>query len=1071
MSTKYKDYPIYTYDEPATYNDFSGGINTDPSNEHLEKNEMRDCLNMHYSSAALVKRKGASLLCNIECPDELFNIQGVFLFTYRTTYLIIAADGKLYKGFYSPNATIKLSRLPISASVAESLDAYNPLDFTVGLEERIDESINEQHDGFVYVYTINSQGKRVSLSEDYIGEYSKLKDGTVINIGDIVEYNGIKYERLSDTYTLERILPTNEAYWITLDAYNTKYAEQIKTKTDPLSVSYKWITNINNGLVLDSITNTWRLSGTYNEKNQWIPNGSPGLWKERYNSWDYTDAVKYKDEIYICIKPHMNYSDAPETSIYWTKVVEKKELVFQNYKSIEAATYKNKMYIATGTRFVQIELVNNELKAFIVEPYSCNTEEITNIGYNYLSPYPELCRSTRYNQAITSIGGLLAIKNIYGRYTLIPQMNFANSENEEDYYFRWEKKIGNDWYVLYSYEDNLYQLNNNTESIKQNLFTIEVDDADKYQYRCSFAKSFERPDDLATEWNYNKSYKIDDRISVSGIDSNSTKIYRCVKAHTPSKVLWDNISYKESDVKESITKPGYFYKEYLKDSNGNYVINTVLPIFSATTSTRSGNSLYEKQDDGTYKFICYDTSTIIKGDTYWEEEFTEEPILRLDNSKRKFDWIVDEVDGEYFGSATSVLATNLKPEDTFNIIQSCRKIISDGNKFLLYGDKYNSGSWYKTIIDNPGYITQRGSLSFKTNKNEELIKVIPFNGNIIAFANAENVGGSIHLVTGNGDDYDANDGYYSPYRRSTINSSISCDNANTVQVCENIIVFKYFDTLYYISGSELTNEVVSVYSCNDRIKHNNNFVQIPWEDNSCISEVTEDYYALLWKEKYTIDNGDLVLERPAMRVKMYYKIAHEIGNKYYYPWLRDESEYFNVDHIVYIKGKPVYLYNNTLTTFNNEVYTDYNKNYKCLVHFRAEDLNYPKMYKLISNVLIYYHRNQYSKIDFNMIVKNEAGHILLDNSVKRFSIQDLRALKAGDKLIDGEMRLDSTILDSKVFNTDYKFPCLLADTIITAENNKEFSVSSITYNYTATDTPDTTAYDMYADILRPKEVR
>ena len=182
------------------------------------------------------------------------------------------------------------------------------------------------------------------------------------------------------------------------------------------------------------------------------------------------------------------------------------------------------MYIATGTRFVQIELINNELKASVVEPYSCNTEEITNIGYNYLSPYPELCRSTRYNQAITSIGGLLAIKNIYGRYTLIPQMNFANSENEEDYYFKWEKKVGNDWYVLYSYEDNLYQLNNNTESIKQNLFTIEVDDADKYQYRCSFAKSFERPNDLATEWNYNKTYKDDDRISISGIDSNSTKI-------------------------------------------------------------------------------------------------------------------------------------------------------------------------------------------------------------------------------------------------------------------------------------------------------------------------------------------------------------------------------------------------------------------------------------------------------------------------------------------------------------------------------------------------------------------
>ena len=204
---------------------------------------------------------------------------------------------------------------------------------------------------------------------------------------------------------------------------------------------------------------------------------------------------------------------------------------------------------------------------------------------------------------------------------------------------------------------------------------------------------------------------------------------------------------------------------------------------------------------------------------------------------------------------------------------------------------------------------------------------------------------------------------------------------------------------------------------------------------------------------------------------MYYKLGTQQNEKIVFPWLRDESQYFNIDHIVYIKGKPVYLYNNTLTTFNEEVYTDYDKNYKCIVHFRGEDLNYPKMYKLINNVLIYYHRNQYSKLDFNLLVKNEAGHKLLDSSVKKFSINDLRALKAGEKVIDGDIRLDSTILDSKVFNTDYKFPCLLADSIITAENDKEFSISSITYNYTTSETPDTTSYDLYTNILRPKEVK
>lgn len=50
------------------------------------------------------------------------------------------------------------------------------------------------------------------------------------------------------------------------------------------------------------------------------------------------------------------------------------------------------------------------------------------------------------------------------------------------------------------------------------------------------------------------------------------------------------------------------------------------------------------------------------------------------------------------------------------------------------------------------------------------------------------------------------------------------------------------------------------------------------------------------------------------------------------------------------------------------------------------------------------------------------------------------------------------------------FPCLLVDTTITAENDKEFSISSVTYNYTTSEPPDMTSYDLYANILRPKEV-
>lgn len=1109
---KYKDYPVYTYDEPATYSDFSGGINTDPSNEHLQPNEMRDCLNMHYSSAALVKRKGASLLCTIECEEELFNIQGVFLFTYKITYIIIASDGKLYKGIYSPLAKIRLTKLPILIPQKYSSQAFDPTDVSVGLQEMLFNKKGTKHDGYIYTYLSSKSGDIALTSDNYKGDFINACEKG-ISVGDIVTYDNGYYKFTPpssvDPDTLFRtITPTSEyntektPYWTKLSAYNEMFKNDIALGIDPVSYYYKKDLT-KSGLELDAKSGGFKVLSTAAEKQKDILT----KWYPHETIWKYGSVVYYNDAVYICTATHASNICAPykesQSYSYWEKLIQQKELIFQNHDNIESATHNNKLYIATGTRFVVVELQTNELVAHTVLPYSCSANEVINIGYNFLSPYPEACLETRYNQVITSISNILVTKTIYGRYILQPQMTFAQGESEKDYYFKWEKKVQDEWVTVYSYKNNTYKdytykyiedidgpyalqdsnyvfykdtmgtvqrYSKQIDSFsikKHDLFTIEVDDADKYQYRVSFAKSFENYTDMLPEWDYNKTYHKGDMVSVL-TPTGSTEVYTCVTTHTPSKVLWDNCIYELTEKELTNNISGYYSESYKQDSEGNYINLTSQPIFSPSTSTRTGVSYYQKTEDG-FEFVCYDTSTIIKGTVFWEQTFTEEPILT--EKGVEYDWIVNKVDGSYFGQSVSVLASDLEINDTFTCIQTCKKITADGNKFLLYDDRYNSGSWYKTIIDNPTYITQRGSLSFKTNKNETLIKVIPFNGVLIAFANADNVGGSIHMITGNGDDWDDQSGYYSPYRRTTINVNVSCNNPNTVQVCENILVFKYFDTLYYIAGSELNNEVVSVYSCNDSIRHNNTFIQIPWEDNNCISEVTEDYYALIWKEQYAIDNGDLILERPALKIKMYYKLGVQKNEKIVYPWLRDESEYFNISNIIYLKGKPVYLYNNILITFNSDVYTDFDTIYKCEVHFRGEDLNYPKMTKFINNVLVYYHRNQYSSIDFDLKIRNEAGHILLDSSSKRISLQDLRAIKADETVLQDRLRVDSTILDSKVFNTTYKFPCLLADAIISSTNNKEFSISSITYNYITTETPDQTSYDLYSNILRPKEVK
>lgn len=1000
MPAKIQKYPLYVYDEPQTYEDFSGGINTDPSNEHLTENELRDCLNMTYMSGALVKRKGAKLLCDISCDEDLHNIQGVFLFTYKITYLIIAADGKLYQGFFNEHSTVNLTRLRILKEPKENELLYDPEDLLVGLDEYFEEQTNITHNGFIHTYLLDKAGNIERLPTDkYKGNFYDITSG-IVSVGDIVDYNGSRYQCIKE-FTKDIITLDNQAYWEYLGALSDEEAARMRVlKEWDSNTTFLWHKDV----IVKQIKNT----GT-------DANGNT-IWKMYY---------------YKCIKSHYTYSVYPSDINFFEKITEQKEFIFQNTRKVEAVTYNNKLYIATGTRLIEVYLLFNELRAHPIIPYKCNNTEITHIGFNYMSPYPEYCRETQYNTVTTSIAGLLAVKNIYGSYTLTPQMNFQSGESEIDYLYRWEKRINGNWYVIHTFNSQVpsFEESNGDLSIldKPNLFTINVDDADIFQYRVTFAKSFEASLTNSPEWDYTKDYKEGDTVLVEG-----SKIFKCLKAHNPSdeKIAWED-----------------HYTTF----------QTSTPAYSKTIKLEDGTTSIEAKESV----------------AYWELVLVNE-IVTCYNSEtnkleKRYDLSIDKVAGSYFGQATSVPWTKIQINDTFNKIHTCTKIHLDGNKMLLYDDAYNSGEWFKTIVNNPGYITDRGGLSFKTTKNEAVVKVVAFQGNIIVFANSENTGGSIHMVVGNGDDYDAQDGYYSPYRRSTKNSNISCDNPDTVQICENLLLFKYFDTVYYISASDLSNEVFQVTSCNDRIKLESKDIQIPWDDNSCISEVTKDYYALIWKEKYDVDNGELILIHPAMRVKMYYKMSHQIGNKYFSPWLRDESDYLNVDFILYLKGEPIYLYNNTLLSFSKNVYTDLDKTYPCKIHFRAVDLGYPKIFKLLSSVLVYYHRNQYSNIDFDIESKNEAGHLLLANTEQN-SIQDLRALRVGDIKGTDKIRIDSTILDSKIFNTSYKFPFLIIDTVITSHNNKEFSVSSITYNYTSTDIPDSNPYNLYSSIIRIKEV-
>ena len=1020
MPTRYKDYPIYTYDEPAVYSDFTGGINSDPSNEHLLTNELRDCVNMHYLSGALVKRKGGKKLCNISCDEDLNTIQGIFLFTYKITYIIIAADGKLFQGVFNEDTTIKLNRLYIKKSITNHSYMFDPEDCFTGIPEKQPSELigNTKHDGYIQTVFVNRNTQETYIKNER-GSYYDIASGA-IQIGDVfTETIGLMERQFLCIKDFEK---TYE-YPDELHNWELNYGDVLTDDGE----SFHYINDNDEEVTVNAsdITSTADIAA--------LERYGVYLFKiERLSQWTTRNFCYWQGKFYHCKNPHYNrYGSISDqtlfrdvSNIYQTVFDEQTYLIFQNYKKVEAATLNNKLYIATGTRLIEVYIVEGELRASPISPYLCNYTEITKIGYNYMSPYPELAVASQDNTVTTSISAIKVLKTVGNRYLLQPVMNIQIGDSIDNYYFRWEKYVNGNWYVIIPF---YAQKNSN---LSERYSSIEVDDANQYSYRVTFAKSFELEGEIVEEFDATKSYNINDYVS------NGAHVYKCLQSYDADDMYYPSGEFSLSP---------------------NQII-----VVEGENSVQLGDKVTVWKEVFDYKVYPYLYET------------TEENEERVVHYGTVTDYIVNEVDGEYFGSATSVLFNDdLGISDQYNLIQSCTKILADGQKLLLYGDRYNSGQWFKTIIDNPGYITDRGCLSFKTNKNEELIKVIPFQGNLIAFANSDNVGGSIHLIQGNGDDYNDETGYYSPYQRKTINASVSCDNADTVQICNNYLIFKYFNRLYYINASDLSNDVVKVTQCNDRVITNNQEVAIPWDDNDCISEVTDTYYALIWKEKYyQDDNGELVLEHPGIRAKLYYKMSVKYDDENYgMPWLRDESDLFNSRFIIYIKGQPVYLYHNTLISFSKEYYKDIEESYECKVHFRGEGLNYPQMYKLIEHIMIGFHRNQYNKVDLDVIIRNEAGHILLDSTSKLKSIGDLAALNIGKKLNSNPLRLDSTIQDTKLLNTINMFPCLLADTTVYAKTDESFTLSSVTYNYTSIDSPDQNPYDTYANIIRPKEVK
>jgi len=620
-----------------------------------------------------------------------------------------------------------------------------------------------------------------------------------------------------------------------------------------------------------------------------------------------------------------------------------KTLIFQNKYKIEAIQYKNKLFITTGTRFVEIsEMYTGQLTANIVSPYKPSGIEYTNIGPNLLSYVPPLHLNPSTTAVKTAISAVIPVLLSGGSFVKIQAiMSYQSGETAKDYSFKWERTSDGVNYepVMITNNANIPTecLFKNDVSLGVDSFIVPVTEAATYKYRCTFAKSF-------------------------------------------------------------------------------------------------------KQN--------YDPTT---GDHSW---VTDETAYE--------DFVIDRLDGYWYGMVESIQYENEiyeRPSEYYMQIQTCKKIFGYGNKFILYDDAYNSGNFWKTIIDNPAYITHRGGLNFKTDKDEQLIKVINFKGVIVCFAFNEVLGGNISVVTGNGDDYNDGTNNYSPFSRRIVNKEITTDNANSVQVADNIIIFKYKESIFAIEGSELNYEIVNVTEINTHIKQGNRFFKIPFYDNNCISERNDSFYAIYWKDSYDSD-GSLI--HPACRLKLYYKEAYQDNGRLYFPYLLDISELFNSDFIINIEGKTYSTYNNKLISFHENYYKDLDNEYNFKIVTRSYELNYPQFIKSVRSIMVAYAHDQSKKIELSYNIYNDGMYEMLRSPLKTI---EGNAIGTGVN----KFKVDDLFVTYELLTAKLREDCMSATVEITGKAIGDFVLSSITFFYKTKSIPKRAPIDKYKRTVRKGE--
>ena len=1095
-------YRTRVYDTPATYTQFNGGINTNLSNEDLEPNELRDGLNCHYVNQSLMNRKGEKITNKLLLPINT-RAQGDFLFSAEhNDYIICIRNGRIYWNIYNPEEKeIRMNLLPLDYTIPTNdgrplADGYTNYlrddceNWGIDLKWRTtrhDPDSPEDTEGYILKYVGDGTVEPDYTPSDREASNTLICQNTRrvqavpvklnMNPNDSVEIpyrneehtylimaTGTRILRIEETQyvkTHDEVFDANKMYFYwdyRKQAYIMLQARSSDNPSRPYDYESESTFTIFAQTAGDSIKDyvsenhhqVYRIQSTFDEEFQedityykiiggvytTLVEGTDYEIGDSIASWEENNGCKvYDTNVPEYIKPNEEEFTEDDTYVYSNGTLvdyfeETKRFipltanvdytVGSSIKKYESKTRKILYKIVSGDYFKPdestfqegvvycwkwgpkvYEYLGNEdytLVSHILEAYKPNSWEKQNIGVNNLSPYPNYWLDESKNTPKTLIGDIaIEPKQIAYNVPYIVasvKVNCLVNWAKSDMYYKWEARFGkdSDWKTVHFWRGANNQAllgKSEAEASSKNKISIKLTNADLQRL------------------NEGRPISVDDELFIRCTLTSDFQYTYNLSEDTYSLEYGEPEFYVDATSGNITQTHDTDDPEHPERCNLDYIADESIAQYSKTFVSRVIRSRYAPND------------------------MTEGP---------------DQPDyWDANGQRLLTIGEHDAPADRqFLRMHSCVKIVSDGTKIILYDDMYDSCEWYKSVVGQPNYISYGGNLNFKTTKDEHLVGVVIFDSAIVAFSDNDKLGGNISVVTGNGDDYNDGD-YYSPYKRKIVNTHVSCDAYNSIQVFENNIIFKYRDDIYALDTNDLNNDKVEVVTINDKVKTKLNIVEFPlnrirlpydsekanmYEDfyqyNRCLkpdeifSEIYDGYYGIIFPHQashqdtfeypegalvdYQGDNEEYInklhgnkLEsiqlKPGLRWKCYLRNGQVYNNnpKVFYPWLRDVSHYLNIVGQLVINGiSTLVTENGELVQFNNDDYDGLDEyNYRVRIVTKCYDMETPALCKFMDNLNVYYNRDFLEKFYCDMYVKNEAGfYIYTPNDEAYISMQE-----------------------------------------------------------------------------------